>query len=475
MGDNSSVEEKAACPFGGNACLTDAVRYDSGLVNSNKDIGINAPLKESISFRRVTTCAPIRTDNYATEWQENLPEAYGGKKTNTTTSVKFYEFGLGDTGCTATPPGNITNSTTFCVSQWMKDYLPGAYFVSANTAYAEDFNASDFNPVSDFKVPNADVTLISVFNKAVYKGKVDDALFNAQVPADNSKQFYAPTNDFAVLGCTEQYQFCDPKTKKCTALSGLYAVQNAVERGDIPLSRKQKATFSVLWESAWGMAMQWTIKLLNSRVLLAQDWVFTAIAVGSSALPADQWQLESFNLHNLSLAMFQHRINQYASPDTFELAPGVGADEQLVTPTDPDMLDICQRQRVLSAKHYSVSVLGMAIILSIGSFLIMIDQSMEMLWFRYFNAEGRLAKRAEWTQTGTLQLHRQALEARGVGNWDRKNRDFPVIERKGETFVGLGEREEMIGQMQENGKAPYTVVTMEEGSLNERDKKGLQY
>jgi hypothetical protein len=328
--------------------------------------------------------------------------------------------------------------------------------------------------VPHFKVPNADVTLISIFNKAVYKGKVDDALFNAQIPADDSKQFYAPTNDFAVLGCTEQYQFCDPKTDRCTALGGLYAVQNAVERGEIPFSRKQKATFAIVWESAWGMAMQWTIKLLSGQVLLAQNWVFTATAVGSSALPSNQWQHESFNLHNISLAMFQHRINQYASPDTFELAPGVGADEQLVRPTDPDMLEMCQRQRVLSAKHYSVSVLGMAIILSIGSLLIMIDQSMEAMWFRYFNAAGRLSKRAEWTQTGTLQLHRQALEARGVGNWDRKNRDFPVIERKGEIFVGLGEREEMIGQMQDNGKAPYTVVTTEEGSLNERDKKSLQ-
>jgi hypothetical protein len=475
MGERSSVEYKAACPFGGSACLTDAVRYDSGLINSNKDVGINAPLKESVSLRRVTTCAPIRIDNYATEWQRNLPEAYGGKKTNTTTSVKFYEFGLSDTGCTATPPDSITNSTTFCVSQWMKDYLPGAYFISANTAYAEDFNASDFNPVPDFKVSNADVTLISIFNKAVYKGKVDDPLFNAQTPADESNQFYAPTNDFAILGCTEQYQFCDTKTDKCTALSGLYAAQNAVQRGEIPLSSKQKATFAVVWESAWGMAMQWTIKLLNSRVLLAQDWVFTAIAVGSSALPSNQWQHESFNLHNLSLAMFQHRINQYASPETFELAPGVGADRQLVRPTDPNMLDICQSQRVLSAKHYSVSVLGMAIILSIGGLLIMIDQSLEGLWFRYFNAQGRLAKRAEWTQTGTLQLHRQALEARGVGNWDRKNRDFPVIERKGEMFVGLAEREEKIGQMQDDGKAhTYTVVTTEERSLDERDKKNIQ-
>jgi hypothetical protein len=129
-GKQATADKKAACPFGGNACLTDAVRFDSGLINSNNDVGINSPLKQSVSFRRVTTCAPVRVDNYATEWQEDLPEAYGGKKTNTTTRVKFYEFGLGDTGCTATLPENMTNSTTFCISQWMKDYLPGAYFVT---------------------------------------------------------------------------------------------------------------------------------------------------------------------------------------------------------------------------------------------------------------------------------------------------------------------------------------------------------
>jgi hypothetical protein len=275
MGENSSVEYKAACPFGGDACLTDAVRYDSGLINSNEDVGINAPLKESVSFRRVTTCAPIRIDNYATEWQRNLPEAYGGKRTNTTTSVKFYEFGLSDTGCTATSPDSITNSTTFCVSQWMKDYLPGAYFISANTAYAEDFNASDFNPVPDFKLSNADVTLISIFNKAVYKGKVDDALFNAQTPADDSNQFYAPTNDFAILGCTEQYQFCDPKTDKCTPLSGLYAAQNAVERGEIILSGKQKATFAIVWESAWVSLSMYELNVrhtLTSYFHLCRVW-----------------------------------------------------------------------------------------------------------------------------------------------------------------------------------------------------------
>jgi hypothetical protein len=311
------------------------------------------------------------------------------------------------------------------------------------------------------------VTLISIFNKALYKGQVNDALFNAQTPIGNGSQFYAPTNELAVLGCTEQYQICQPLTKKCTNLSGLYAVQNAVKRGDLGLSARQKATFSVVWEAAWGMVMQWTIRLLNDQVLLAQDWVFTAIASGSSSLPANQWQHESFNLHNLSLAMFQHRINQYASPETFEISPGVHADDNLDTPTDPDLLNLCKSQRVLSPRHYSVSVLGMAIILVFGTLLIILDQSLESIWFRFFNPRSGLAKRADWTQTGTMQLHRQTLEARGIGAWDRKNHDFPVMEMKGKTFAGLDAREEMIGQTEDDDKARYEVVA-EEISLNER-------
>jgi hypothetical protein len=128
MGEQAAINMTAACPFGSNACLTDAVRYDTGLLNSNKDIGINSPPSDSVSFRRVTTCAPIRVDDYATEWRDGLPEAYGNK---TTTKVKFYEFGEGDTGCTATSEKVIKNTmTTFCISEWMQDYLPGAYLVA---------------------------------------------------------------------------------------------------------------------------------------------------------------------------------------------------------------------------------------------------------------------------------------------------------------------------------------------------------
>jgi predicted small integral membrane protein len=124
VGDQASVDMQAACPFGRDACMTKAFRVDSGLLDSNKDIGLNEPPKNSVSFRRVTTCAPIQVDRYASVWRDNLTEVYG-KKTNT--SIRFYEFGKSDTGCMAAQPEHTTNQTTFCISKWMRDYLPGAY------------------------------------------------------------------------------------------------------------------------------------------------------------------------------------------------------------------------------------------------------------------------------------------------------------------------------------------------------------
>jgi hypothetical protein len=211
------------------------------------------------------------------------------------------------------------------------------------------------------------------------------------------------------------------------------------------------------------MALQWTAKLMNSRVLLAQDWVFTTTSTGSGPLPSNQWQIESYNLHNLSLAVFQHRLNQYAAPETFQLSSTLNAADHLDVPQTPEEKDMCKRQRVVTSAYVSVSVLGMAIILGIGTLLILLDQVLEKLWFGYFNSQSRVAKQALWTQTSTLQLHRQAVEARGIGPWDRKNLDIPVLEGC-IMFSGLGVREERIGEEEKDEpqeKLPYHLISGE--------------
>jgi hypothetical protein len=126
-GVDASSDGNATCPFGGKSCGTSkSVRYDSGRISSSKHLGINFPESEDVSIRRVTSCAPIDSEQYATDWKANRMEAFG-RKTNT--SVRFWEFGKSLAGCRATIPQNQTENTTFCVSQYQRDYWQTPYTV----------------------------------------------------------------------------------------------------------------------------------------------------------------------------------------------------------------------------------------------------------------------------------------------------------------------------------------------------------
>lgn len=56
------------CPFGTNKdlCLTvnaSTIQLDTGLLDSNFDFGINAPESETLKYRHVATCSPLRAGN----------------------------------------------------------------------------------------------------------------------------------------------------------------------------------------------------------------------------------------------------------------------------------------------------------------------------------------------------------------------------------------------------------------------------
>lgn len=318
-------------------------------------------------------------------------------------------------------------------------------------------NASDFTPIPDFYRDDADVTLVSIFNQARYTGPVTDPLFNATISHQregSTVEYFTATNDLSVLGCTEQYQFCNAATEKCTDLTGLYRAQDAVYRGDLSLSAQQTATFRVLWKAAWSMALQWATTILDDTMLLAQDYVFTSRSRSSTALLSTQWEREAHHLHNLSLAVLQRRVNEFASPESFEIQPGTESLDQIVPPNPDDIHTkrICEQQKIHSSAHISVSVLGMAVILIIGSVLILLDWTLiqQIFWFRSVTHH-RQAKKADWLATGTLQLLRQALEARRVGPWYEGDGLFPVLAKK-RTFTGLGTNVE--------GEAVYPLADM---------------
>lgn len=54
-----TTQRNTSCPFDADICRAPAIQLDTGLMDSDLEFGINAPPKNRIGFRKVTTCAPI--------------------------------------------------------------------------------------------------------------------------------------------------------------------------------------------------------------------------------------------------------------------------------------------------------------------------------------------------------------------------------------------------------------------------------
>ena len=66
-----TTNQNASCPFASGTCIlgdTAAYEMDTGPVDSHDVLGINAPQDERITYRKVTTCAPIHTTGYVEFW-----------------------------------------------------------------------------------------------------------------------------------------------------------------------------------------------------------------------------------------------------------------------------------------------------------------------------------------------------------------------------------------------------------------------
>lgn len=62
----TSINHTADCPFESNMCRTDTsnLRIDSGYIDSNLHLGLNAPVDERFARRTVLHCAPLSTEGY---------------------------------------------------------------------------------------------------------------------------------------------------------------------------------------------------------------------------------------------------------------------------------------------------------------------------------------------------------------------------------------------------------------------------
>jgi hypothetical protein len=56
------------CPFGDNICTNETLHMDSGMIDSLLDLGINSQGEDRMAAQIVTSCAPIKTEGYRSDW-----------------------------------------------------------------------------------------------------------------------------------------------------------------------------------------------------------------------------------------------------------------------------------------------------------------------------------------------------------------------------------------------------------------------
>lgn len=88
----SSKDRSAPCPFQEGECLTRGITMDSGLIDSNSHLGINAPDEDRVQIRKIISCAVVPLDaRYGTEWIEPQFGEKGGLR-------KYFYLGEGHYG-----------------------------------------------------------------------------------------------------------------------------------------------------------------------------------------------------------------------------------------------------------------------------------------------------------------------------------------------------------------------------------------
>ena len=72
---SSTSSSEIPCPFSSRICATqNAFQVDTGLIDSQHDLGINTPADSSIKFRKILTCAPILADRFSSgNWSTTAP------------------------------------------------------------------------------------------------------------------------------------------------------------------------------------------------------------------------------------------------------------------------------------------------------------------------------------------------------------------------------------------------------------------
>ncbi|CAG9948317.1 unnamed protein product [Clonostachys rosea f. rosea IK726] len=398
------VDVNASCMYPSAARCNKGVapiRLESEMLDSHSMFGINAKPSNRIGVRTATTCGLASLQNL---WK---------KESNMFT---FYM-------------GGIRNESNYTVSH-------PATNVRGYTGYhIQSFTEGKFsgwNPISDFKRADADVSVIFLNQNGMkYAQPVKDPYFLAD--NNTSGDFFTPSWAVNPLLCYDQYMICNPVADRCSSWAKFANfTETAIHDPTLGFNDAQHATAArmtlhmQLTATGVLMATSNNAALYASNHIIGNDY--------STGLPDNQWHLETTAWFQTKLAKIQASAAEYVRAPDEELgleiiSPHSSALRDMFNVTDAVMAELqaqCETQLVMSNGEVSTfSLAGMLIIIVITALLAVISFYMQDIldWVGKFFPNGTQARLAD----DKLQILRLALASNGgPRQWEVGYADVPV-------------------------------------------------
>ena len=193
-------------------------------------------------------------------------------------------------------------------------------------------------------------------------------------------------------------------------------------------------------------------------------------------LPPTQWMTEVSNWFAISMAKLQQKTLQWATGP--EYIPE-GATLTDVSHADKYQARLCKNQKIRTSNDTtSFSVLGIAIILVVGSILILANLILDpLMGFIRRRLSWKDYKSLQWTVDGKLQLQRLAYEGAGQGEWRGGAASVPVT-RRGDMLgmpMGVDKTHPRLSNVLARGEVTYVGAGAPEAEGLMNDGKGTDH
>ena len=263
----------------------------------------------------------------------------------------------------------------------------------------------------------------------MYQTANTDPVYAATIPESfpngdgTNATYYTPDRLVSVIACTDQHQICNPRTDKCTPLttSGVLLHSNN-PFGELGLNSAQYTT-ALHFESLFqDLSAYSSVHSRGANALRASETLYNNNF--QTQIPVTQWMLEVSSWYAVSMAKLQQKILQYATGPAY-----IPEGYDLVAPMNKYEEQICKNQKIRSSTGtISFSVLGVGIILLVGSLLVVTQLLLEsIMGFIRAKMHWKEYKSLQWAVDDKLQMQRLAYEESGQGQWSGGADSVPVI------------------------------------------------